>query len=228
MFVQKSKDDQNGVRTTVQRILYQSLVVRGRRVVVSRLCPMKDQSMSLTIVPPIVTTRRSPRIAGKADIASDVGIPPICFILRDLQDFSQEINEMTTDIISKCSWVGKPYVSVESSMLKECGGMFGVPTHYHSSIVCHKDGLPATNHLFLNGAKFWPIFKTHSKDAKSPDFRYLMQHFSLFTGNSLITVTSLKMLFNSIIHAALGRSLSRLRRSIWPNETGLNHLYHRH
>src|SRR5580698_4993887 len=76
------------------------------------------------------------------DIASEVGIT----VFKD-REINFVLNLHTTDIISKCSWVGNSYASIESRMLRKCGGIFGVAMHYHSSIICNKEGLPATNHL---------------------------------------------------------------------------------
>lgn len=92
-------------------------------------------------------------------------------------------------------------------MLKECGGMFGVMNYYHSSIVCHKEGIPSTNHLFLKEAKFWPLYSSTGSN-HNPDFRISVQHFSQFAGDSLVTVRTAKDLFVAIVHAALGEYLS--------------------
>jgi hypothetical protein len=151
------------------------------------------------------------RVLTYTNITSEAGIAvfkdrEINFVRRQLHDFSKEIDPQMTDIVSKCSWVGKSYISIESKMLRKCGGMFGVTTHYHSSIICHKEGLPATNHLFLKNAKFWPLY-TNTRNNHVPDFRALMQHFLQFAGRSLVTVRNPGDLFVSIVHAALGRYL---------------------
>jgi hypothetical protein len=130
----------------------------------------------------------------------------VTYIPRELHDFSKAIDPETCGIISKCSSVGRSYISIESKMLRECGGMFGVMTYYHSSVVCHKEVLPTTNHLFLKDAKFWHFFT--SKSDYSPDFRILIQQFSQFAGHSLVTVSSAKDLFVAIVHAALGKCQS--------------------
>jgi hypothetical protein len=130
-----------------------------------------------------------------------------------LHDFSKEIDPETCDVISKCSSVGRSYISIESKMLRECGGMFGVMTYYHSSVVCHKEGLPTTNHLFLQDGKFWCL--AASRSDYSPDFRILIQQFSQFAGHSLVTVSSARDLFVAIAHAALGRCQSnRIHQAI--------------
>ena len=133
----------------------------------------------------------------------------IRFIPRHLHAFSENIDPNATDIISKCSTIGMQYVSIESKMLKECGGMFGVMTYYHSSIVCHKKGIPSTNHFFLKEAKFWHLYRRGTDDLIAvPNFRVSVQHFSQFSGHSLITIPDPKDLFVSIVHAALGEYLS--------------------
>jgi hypothetical protein len=163
---------------------------------------------------------RTPTVCGHSRVStcadnaseSDAGITlfkdrSIDFIPRQLHDFSEKIDPKTTDIVSKCSSVGKSHVSIESRMLKECGGMFGVMTYYHSSIVCHKEGLPSTNHLFLKAAEFWRLYPT-IRSNHDPDFRVSVQHFSQFAGHSLVTVRNPRDLFVAIVHAALGGYLS--------------------
>jgi hypothetical protein len=92
----------------------------------------------------------------------------IKFIHPQLHDFSKKINPTMTNIVSKCASVGKSHASIESRMLKECGGLFSIMTYYHSSIICHKEGIPSTNHLFLKEAKFWPY--TNARNNHKPDF----------------------------------------------------------
>jgi hypothetical protein len=145
------------------------------------------------------------------NITSDAGITlfkdrSIIFVPRQLHDLLKEINPKTANIVSKCSWVGKSHVSIESKMLGTCGGMFGVMSYYHASIVCHKKGLPVTNHLFMKTAKFWPV-SSHTRSNHVPDFRMLIQQFSQFAGHCLVTVSRPQDLFIGIVHAALGRYL---------------------
>jgi hypothetical protein len=116
---------------------------------------------------------------------------------------SKGINPKTTNLVSKCSWVGKSHVSIESKMLRTCGGMFGVMSYYHASIVCHKEGVPVTNHLFVKTATFWRVF-LHNGRNEDPDFRILIQQFSQFTGHCLVAVSHPRDLFVAIAHAALG------------------------
>lgn len=149
-----------------------------------------------------------PSVPTYTNVTSEAGITvfdnrEITFVHRQLHEFSEEIGPQTSDIVSKCSWVGKSHASIESRMLRECGGMFGIATHYHSSIVCHKEGLPATNHLFLQNAEFWPLY-TSTGNNHVPDFRSLMQHLLQFAGRSLVTISNAQDLFVSIVHAALG------------------------
>jgi hypothetical protein len=86
-----------------------------------------------------------------------------------------------------------------------CGGMFGVMNYYHSSIVRHKEGLPVTNHIWLHDAQFWGLYG----DPGIRDYRWLIQQFSQFSGRSLVTVSKPRDLFVAVLHAALGRWLSR-------------------
>jgi hypothetical protein len=114
-----------------------------------------------------------------------------------------EIDPNAEDIVSKCSWVGKSYLSIESKMLRTCGGMFGVMNYYHSGIVCHTRGVAATNHLLLKTPTFWRVFQQTERN-HVPDSRMLIQQFSQFTGRSLVTISQPRDLFVAIAHAALG------------------------
>jgi hypothetical protein len=126
----------------------------------------------------------------------------IIFVPRQLHDLLKEINPKTANIVSECSWVGKSHVLIESKMLRTCGGMFGVMSYYHASIVCHKKGVPVTNHLFLKTAKFWRL-SPHTGSNHVPDFWMLIQQFSQFAGHCLVTVSRPRDLFAAITHAAL-------------------------
>jgi hypothetical protein len=127
----------------------------------------------------------------------------ITFVPRQLHDLLKDINPKTNDIISKCSWVRKSHISIESKMLKICGGMFGVMSYYHASIVHHKKGVAVTNHLLLKTAMVWRISQ-QTESNLIPDFCMLIQQFSQFTGHSLVTVSHPHNLFVAIAHAALG------------------------
>jgi hypothetical protein len=49
-----------------------------------------------------------------------------------------EINPNAEDIVSKCSWVVKSYLSIESKMLCTCGGIASIMNYYHSGIVSYE------------------------------------------------------------------------------------------
>ncbi|KAE9392024.1 hypothetical protein BT96DRAFT_944939 [Gymnopus androsaceus JB14] len=52
----------------------------------------------------------------------------------------------------KFSWAlsrGPNNTIIEPHLLRECGGMFGIPKHLYSFRAHHKDACPTTNHLFL-------------------------------------------------------------------------------
>jgi hypothetical protein len=110
------------------------------------------------------------------------------------------LNEHDSDIVQKIAWVRQSHATVESTMFQKCRGDFGVMEHYYSSIVNHKDKLPATNHLFLEGAEFWFLY---SNAREACDFRLLIQHLSRFAGHSLLTVKNPKQLFLAIGHAMI-------------------------
>jgi len=90
-------------------------------------------------------------------------------------------------------------------MFQACGGMFGVMPFYNSSVVHHKENLPATNHLFLADAKFWTLYTSVSDH--TPDLRVLVRHLSEYVGDLLSSVSEPQELFVSIAHAALGMLL---------------------
>jgi hypothetical protein len=130
----------------------------------------------------------------------------IHFVHQALDTFTTSINSNTardSDIIRKFAWIDKFHASVESQMFRNCKGKFGVMTHYHSSVVHHKEHLPITNHLFLGSAEFWPIFLDDPKGG-APDLRLLVQHLSQFAGDSLLHVEQPKQLFVAIGHAMIG------------------------
>ena len=110
----------------------------------------------------------------------------------------------------KLSWIpgrGLNYVLIEPRLLRDCGGMFGVPKHYYSFRVHHEDGCPTTNHLFLpspseNADDFrWDLFPG---PPESPEYRSLLGHVIAFAGHSLVTAKDLPSLIRAVLHAHLG------------------------
>jgi hypothetical protein len=127
------------------------------------------------------------------------------FVPQQLDYFSKSIDADAGDLVSKVAWVGSLYASVESRMFEDCGGMFGVMPFYNSSIVRHKENLPATNHLFLGHATFWDLYTSASDH--TPDLRVLVRHLSEYVGDLLSSVSKPQELFVAIAHAALGMLL---------------------
>jgi len=132
------------------------------------------------------------------------------FVPQQLDRFSKSIDTDPSDLVSKMAWVGSSYASVESNMSDTCVRMFGVMPFYNSSIVRHKEHLPATNHIFLGGATFWKLYS--SAGDHTPDLRVLVRHLSEHAGHPLSSVSNPQELFVAIAHAALGMLL--LRRSV--------------
>ena len=132
---------------------------------------------------------------------------------RTVKDVTQNIIGSSSDldfaspgIVLKSSWVSLTSESIEYDVLRECSGLFGTPKHYYSFLACHGNESPATNHLFLPNdteieSCYWGLF---SLKAESPDRRGLWVHISSFTGHSLMTARSPKMLIHAALHASLG------------------------
>ena len=74
--------------------------------------------------------------------------------------------------------------------------------YYHASIVCHKNGKPVTNHLFLKPPRSGP-FTRKQECNHIADFRQLIQQFSQFAGHCLVTVSQPEDLFVAVHLAAL-------------------------
>ncbi|EIW80211.1 hypothetical protein CONPUDRAFT_137525 [Coniophora puteana RWD-64-598 SS2] len=129
------------------------------------------------------------------------------YVRQGVDTQPNQVFEDDIDIVSKFSWVSRRYFNAERNMLHDCGDSFGVAKHYYSSVVHHKEGLPVTNHLFLNLATFWRVIeKDDAWKKKDPikEYRALRQHVSSFCGRSLVHVKTPEELFNTIAHAMIG------------------------
>jgi hypothetical protein len=138
-------------------------------------------------------------------VTSAVGITPfknhtIVFVFCALYCFLKAL-DLNTNVVSKCSWGGL-HISIESEMMSACGGMFGVMTYYHSSIVCHKGSRQRITYFSMT-----PRSGLYHKTGVR-DYRWLIQQFSQFAGRSLVTVSPPGELFVAVLHAAFGRWLS--------------------
>lgn len=102
----------------------------------------------------------------------------------------------------KLAWARQSSAKLESQIFKECSGTFGVVSHFQSNLFHYQVGIPATNHLLLESAKFWDLRGRGGEGYA--DRRVLVQHLSGFAGESLFTVDEPKNLFRTIIHAMLG------------------------
>ena len=131
---------------------------------------------------------------------------------RKVDDVTQNIIgsasnlNFASGVVVKSSWVSPAAESIESDLLRDCSGLFGTPNHYYSFLACHGNGSPATNHLFLPNdteieSCYWPLFRS---EAKPPEKRGLWVYISSFSGHSLVTARSPKMLIHAVLHACLG------------------------
>ncbi|KIK53212.1 hypothetical protein GYMLUDRAFT_207582 [Collybiopsis luxurians FD-317 M1] len=110
----------------------------------------------------------------------------------------------------KLSWIpgrGLNYVLIEPRLLRDCGGMFGVPKHFYSFRAHHQNGCPTTNHLLLpspseNPDDFrWNLFR---ELPENPEYRSLLGHVIAFAGHSLVSAKDLPSLIRAVLHAHLG------------------------
>ncbi|KAF5374079.1 hypothetical protein D9757_010719 [Collybiopsis confluens] len=114
-------------------------------------------------------------------------------------------------VVLKLSWIpgrGLGHKSVEPDLLKNCGGMFGVPRHYYSFLAHHKDDCPTTNHLFLpsdtDQTARWNLFGANVSSDKIPEARSLLGHVISHAGHSLVSAPDFRSLLLALVHAHLG------------------------
>ncbi|KAF9072254.1 hypothetical protein BDP27DRAFT_1418171 [Rhodocollybia butyracea] len=113
--------------------------------------------------------------------------------------------------VVKYSWshfVGSKNILIEGPLLRDCGGMFGIPKHLYSFRVHHQSNYPSTNHLYLpppdsdmNGFR-WSLFQNMKEE--EPDYRSLLNHVMAFAGHSLVSAKDFPSLIRAILHAHLG------------------------
>ena len=130
-------------------------------------------------------------------------------VKQNIIGFSSDLSFASPGIVVKWSWVSPTTESVESELLRDCSGLFGVPKHYYSFLSCHGNDSPATNHLFLPDDTeietcYWNLFHPNTG---SPDRLGLWVYVSSFAGHSLTTARSSKTLILSVFHACLGMCL---------------------
>ncbi|KIK64282.1 hypothetical protein GYMLUDRAFT_71248 [Collybiopsis luxurians FD-317 M1] len=107
------------------------------------------------------------------------------------------------------SWIpdsGQHNSDFELRLLRDCGGMYGIPEHF-SSVRHHEKGCPTTNHLFLpspseNLDDFrWNLF---DEPTEKPDYRSLWRRMDAFPGHSLVSAKDLLSLIRAVLDAHLG------------------------
>ena len=128
------------------------------------------------------------------------------YVKQNIIGSSSKLNFASSGLVVKCSWVSLAAKSVESDLLRDCSGLFGIPKHCYSFLASHGNDLPATNHLFLPDdteleSCYWNLFDS---DVGSPDRRGLWVYISSFAGHSLVTARSAKALIHAVFHACLG------------------------
>lgn len=118
--------------------------------------------------------------------------------LRFTEAFKPEV-----DLVLKMSWTPNSPSSPEPDLLGATKDLFGVMSHFCSTIAHHVDGVPSTNHLLLEDVAEWRVYKTKSHDPK-PDFRALWLHVLGYAGDTLLGVKSAEALFVVLVHVVLG------------------------
>ncbi|KAF5378967.1 hypothetical protein D9757_009088 [Collybiopsis confluens] len=113
--------------------------------------------------------------------------------------------------VMKLSWIkvrGLGHKPIEPELLANCGGMFGVPRHYHSFLAHHQDDCPTTNHLFLpsdtDQTTRWDLFDADVTPDNIPEHRSLLGHVISHAGHSLESAPDFRSLLLAIVHAHLG------------------------
>jgi hypothetical protein len=129
-------------------------------------------------------------------------------VKQNIIGLSSDLSFAPPGVVIKWSWVSPATRSVESELLRDCSGLFGAPKHFYSFLANHGDYSPATNHLFLPDdteieSCYWNLFCPLADDVLS-DRRGLWVYISPFTGHSLVTSRSPKMLIHAVLHACLG------------------------
>jgi hypothetical protein len=122
------------------------------------------------------------------------------------------------DLVLKFLWLRSGSENIESKLLKECGGMFGVVKHYHSCMLCYKPGVKATNNLLLpEEAEAIDKPKDGEKGAEK-DLRGQWMVVLHFAGELLVKARTPIVLMKSVMHAILGDMHLSFLRQICANK----------
>lgn len=128
-----------------------------------------------------------------------------------LVEWSEDSNALIQNMgpVIKCSWAldssSNDTILEQHRLLRECGGVVGIPKHCCSFLAHHQHTYPTTNHLFSipeDKKEDWNIFRINS----SPDPCSLTAYANSSVGKSLVLAPDVPSLVQALFHAHLGKT----------------------